>query len=186
MPSDGQPVEIPAGDALTINPDGSITPTPIVTTGASTVFAGSQTFGAELGGHRTADGGRLTLVVGGPGQGTGYGFLPGSTASIWIMSTPAKLGTAIVGADGTFTSNFTVPAGLPAGAHTIQLQGLDYNGESRALAAGVVAEAAGPDSALPMTGSDSSRNLLLAGALLGGGGLLAGMAQMKRRPKHTA
>lgn len=186
MPSDGQPVEIPAGAALIINPDGSITPTPIVTSGASSVFAGSQAFGAELGGNRAADGGRLTLVVAGPGQGTGFGFLPGSTASIWIMSTPVRLATATVGADGTFSSDFTVPAGLSAGAHTIQLQGLDYNGESRALAAGVAAEVIGSDSALPMTGGESSRNLLFSGALLGGGALLAGIAQVKRRPKRTA
>jgi LPXTG-motif cell wall-anchored protein len=186
VPSDGQPVEIPAGAALIINPDGSITPTPIVTSGASSVFAGSQAFGAELGGNRAADGGRLTLVVAGPGQGTGFGFLPGSTASIWIMSTPVRLATATVGADGTFSSDFTVPAGLSAGAHTIQLQGLDYNGESRALAAGVAAEVIGSDSALPMTGGESSRNLLFSGALLGGGALLAGIAQVKRRPKRTA
>jgi len=145
------------------------------------VFAGSQIFGAELGGNRAADGGRLSLVVGGPGQATGYGFLPGSTATVWIMSTPVRLGTATVGQDGTFTSNFTIPVDLAAGAHTIQLQGLDYNGESRALAAGVAVDAVGANSALPVTGTESPRNLLLAGALLGGGAILAGLAQVKRR-----
>jgi hypothetical protein len=68
---------------------------------------------------------------------TGVGFQPGSTVEIWIFSTPRLLGTAVVKADGTFSTNVLVPGDLAVGRHTLQAEGLNAAGQPRAVSAGV-------------------------------------------------
>lgn len=50
---------------------------------------------------------------------TGSGFAVGDEVVLELRSDPVRLGTATVGADGTFTATATVPANTPAGAHTL-------------------------------------------------------------------
>lgn len=47
------------------------------------------------------------------------GFKPGSDLDVWLFSTPTRLGTATVGADGTVSGSFVVPNKIQSGAHRI-------------------------------------------------------------------
>lgn len=56
-------------------------------------------------------GGSLTVV--------GGGYYPGETIDVWLHSTPRQLGTAIAGADGSFSATFALRGDDPVGAHTV-------------------------------------------------------------------
>jgi hypothetical protein len=71
--------------------------------------------------------GSTTLTAGKDVTLTGAGFLPGSTVTLVIYSTPTPLGT-VVAADGTFSSAVTLPASLPNGVHHLVAAGLDASG----------------------------------------------------------
>lgn len=47
------------------------------------------------------------------------GFEPGTEVEMWMFSTPVRLGTATVGADGTLDTVVVVPADVPNGAHRV-------------------------------------------------------------------
>ncbi len=160
-----------------IESDGSVSPLSIVVTGPSSISFGSQDIGAALSGANV-DGTALGLNVGGNGSASGFGFQPGSTASVWIQSTPARLGTATVDGNGDFTSNFVVPADLASGNHTVQLQGIGFDGQPRALDAGVTVVGTG---GLPATGSDLSLPIIAGSSLLLAGGLGVVASQRSRR-----
>jgi hypothetical protein len=64
---------------------------------------------------------------------TGSGFLPFSTVVLTMYSTPTPLGTAVAGADGTFTATVTIPTGLAAGTHALVASGIDDSGDPYAL-----------------------------------------------------
>jgi CshA-type fibril repeat protein len=81
----------------------------------------------------------------------GSGFAPFSTADVIIYSTPTRLGSAVTDATGSFSLPVTVPAGLPAGAHTFLASGVDPSGQSRLMALPVtVAADSGTDGTLPV------------------------------------
>ncbi len=67
----------------------------------------------------------------------GSGFLPGSTAEVWIFSTATFLGTALVAPDGTFEGAFPIDRMLDAGTHTLQLNGIGPDATVRSTALGV-------------------------------------------------
>jgi uncharacterized repeat protein (TIGR02543 family) len=72
------------------------------------------------------------------GSASGDGFMPGTTASVWMFSDPTLLGTATVGEDGSFTTEFVVDSQfLPVGAHTLQIQGVGGDGFIKAANLGV-------------------------------------------------
>jgi len=69
---------------------------------------------------------------------SGDGFLPGTTASVWMFSDPTLLGTVTVGEDGSFTAEFQVDSTyLPVGTHTLQVQGVGEDGFIKAANLGV-------------------------------------------------
>ena len=69
---------------------------------------------------------------------SGDGFMPGTTASVWMFSDPTLLGTVTVGEDGSFTTEFVVDSQfLPVGAHTLQIQGVGGDGFIKAANLGV-------------------------------------------------
>jgi LPXTG-motif cell wall-anchored protein len=122
-----------------------------------------------------------TMVV------TGSGYAPGSTVTVLIYSSPQVLTTTVADASGNFTVTVTVPAGLPAGQHTLVASGVDTNGDQRfmtlpvTVAATGVATVAGP--ALPYTGAD----VLLPGlAGLGAVTVGAGLIVVRRRAARSA
>jgi len=69
---------------------------------------------------------------------SGDGFLPGTTASVWMFSDPTLLDTVTVGEDGSFTTEFVVDSQfLPVGTHTLQIQGVGEDGFIKAANLGV-------------------------------------------------
>ena len=72
------------------------------------------------------------------GSASGDGFMPGTTASVWMFSDPTLLGTVTVGEDGSFTTEFVVDSQfLPVGTHTLQIQGVGDDGFIKAANLGV-------------------------------------------------
>ncbi|QXG74586.1 fibronectin type III domain-containing protein [Modestobacter sp. L9-4] len=102
---------------------------------------------------------------------SGKDFLPGSVVDLVVYSTPVKLGTATVLADGTFSATVTLPKDLANGTHHLVASGVDVNGDPRTLIVEVTVS--GGTAVLAFTGFSA---LPYAGAgalaLLAGGGLL--------------
>jgi len=71
---------------------------------------------------------------------SGTGFAPGSIIKIWLFSDPQKLSTVTADANGSFSGTTTLPEGIPAGEHTVQLNGLTTDGQVRSVALGVVVQ----------------------------------------------
>lgn len=89
----------------------------------------------------TAGGPVLRLVQGSGAYASGDGFLPGTTASVWMFSDPTLMGTTSVNEDGFFTLEFFVdPQFLAAGAHTLQIQGVGVDGFIKAANLGVLVD----------------------------------------------
>lgn len=69
---------------------------------------------------------------------SGYGFAPGSIIKVWLFSDPVSLKQVIADENGSFTGRAVVPAKIPFGQHTVQLNGLTKEGVIRTLSMGVV------------------------------------------------
>jgi hypothetical protein len=67
----------------------------------------------------------------------GTGMMPGSQVAVWLHSTPTKLGSANVGADGTFAEVLSVPANIELGGHKVQFIGSAPDGSTMEFALGV-------------------------------------------------
>jgi hypothetical protein len=98
-----------------------------------------QLSGEGSGITENADGVFMTLVRGEAATFGGNGFMPGTIASIWLFSDPTKLGEVTIAADGSF-SGITGPldAAIATGEHTIQIQGVGFDGYIRSANLGVV------------------------------------------------
>ena len=75
----------------------------------------------------------LTMKAGGSVTLRVLGLKPSSTADVWVASSPVKVGTLTADLTGVATGAFTIPASLPNGTHTIQIQGTE--GTTNALQA---------------------------------------------------
>ena len=65
------------------------------------------------------------------------GFKPGSTVDIWLFSTPQRLGSAVVGADGRVSGSFTIPKNVEDGPHRIAITARLPNGKSATFTLGI-------------------------------------------------
>ena len=89
----------------------------------------------------TSEAPEISMTQGSDASASGEGFLTGTTASVWMFSEPTLMATVPVGADGTFTLEFFVdPQFLPAGNHTLQVQGVGEDGFIKAANLGVLVE----------------------------------------------
>src|SRR5690606_34877837 len=99
-----------------------------------------------------------------------------------LHSDPVDLGRAPVGADHTFSTSVSIPLGVPAGAHHIEVAGISVSGEpvlqSIPLSVdGTTATTAGqqqpsaPDS-LAFTGGTDPITALVGATLLGAGAIM--------------
>jgi len=89
----------------------------------------------------TSEAPEISMTQGSDASASGEGFLPGTTASVWMFSDPTLMATVPVGADGTFSLEFFVdPQFLPAGNHTLQVQGVGEDGFIKAANLGVLVE----------------------------------------------
>jgi hypothetical protein len=98
------------------------------------------------------------------------GFKPGEVVTVTLHSTPQRVASATADASGTVRIEFTLPAGTPAGAHTLVYEGSQGTYFQEAF---TVTAAAGSGGSLAYTGASVALPLGLgAGALALGGGLV--------------
>ena len=75
---------------------------------------------------------------------SGSGFMAGTRADVWLFSEPTLVGSVTIDENGAFTGEVDVdPAMIPAGEHTLQLQGVGTDGYVKAANLGVLVEDAG-------------------------------------------
>jgi len=144
----------------------------------------------------TTTDGQITSAV--PGQQItviGTGFLPYSTATIVIYSTPITLGTVTTDGAGSFSKPVTIPTTLEAGQHSLVAYGVDPAGDVHSLrlditvAAAAVVTPVTPQqvktvSGLAYTGSTFNPVPVLAlGAVLLLGGVALLVVVRARRPR---
>jgi len=67
----------------------------------------------------------------------GTGMLPGSQVAVWLHSTPTKLGSADVKADGAFAEVLSVPSEIELGGHKVHFIGTTPDGSTMEFALGV-------------------------------------------------
>ena len=66
------------------------------------------------------------------------GFDPGSLVEVWLFSTPTKLGSLVVGTDGTINGLFAVPAGIKSGSHRVVISAKLANGKPTTFTLGIL------------------------------------------------
>jgi len=64
---------------------------------------------------------------------SGDGYRPGTEVVAWLFSTPRRLGTLRVAADGSFESRLLVDSTVEFGEHTAQVNGYTAAGDLRSL-----------------------------------------------------
>jgi hypothetical protein len=67
----------------------------------------------------------------------GTGMLPGSQVAVWLHSTPTKLGSADVKADGSYAEVLSVPSEIELGGHKVHFIGSTPDGSTMEFALGV-------------------------------------------------
>lgn len=105
---------------------------------------------------------------------TGKGYLPGETVDLDFGG--VKVGTAVVGTDGTFKSSFTVPSVTAAGDFTVTATG-QTSGRAATASVKVTVTSQGSTWSLADTGSGVPAVLAAAGLLLA----IAGAVLIRRR-----
>ena len=66
------------------------------------------------------------------------GFKPESIVEVWLFSTPTKLGTAEVGADGKMSGSYKLPFGTKSGAHRVVVTAKLPNGKPTTFTLGIL------------------------------------------------
>ena len=118
----------------------------------------------------------------------GSGFLPFSTVTIVIHSTPTTLGQVTTDADGAFSQVVVIPPALEVGEHSLVAYGVDPDGEPHLLRMDVTVAAAAAQSAdasLPVTGQNVQPLIYVtvAAGLLAVGFLLILGGRTRPRPE---
>ena len=66
------------------------------------------------------------------------GFKPKSLVEVWLFSTPTKLGTAEVGADGKMSGEYKLPFGTKSGSHRVVVTAKLLNGKPTTFTLGIL------------------------------------------------
>jgi len=82
--------------------------------------------------------GNLHLSVGDVINVSVGGFKPDSVVEVWLFSTPKKLGTIVVGADGKVDGKFSIPAGIKSGSHRVVITAKLANGKPTTFTLGIL------------------------------------------------
>lgn len=107
-------------------------------------------------------GAQLTLVRDESAMVSGSGFMAGTRADVWLFSEPTLLGTVTVDENGDFVGEVTIDGVvIPAGEHTLQLQGVGQDGYVKATSLGVAVADVTP-SAPGVSESSNALRLVLA------------------------
>jgi hypothetical protein len=161
--ADGKPVpattpSTPAAAPATVAPTGAIRGASANTAGVTSPDTGATT------GDRSAPGRKVVKIL--------TGFRPGEVVTVTLHSTPVRVASATADATGTVRIEFTLPAGTPAGDHTLVYEGSQgtYFQEAFAVTA---ASGSGSGGSLAYTGASVALPLGLGvGTLALGGGLV--------------
>lgn len=96
--------------------------------------------GQEASVEETPEGGAsLTFVRDETASVQGSGFMPGTRADVWLFSEPTLLGTVTIDDNGEFNGEISVDGRIVTiGEHTLQLQGVGFDGYVRSANLGVV------------------------------------------------
>ena len=121
-------------------------------------------------------GDKIALDLNQEAVANGEGFMEESEVYIWLFSTPRKLATVKVNADGSFTKGFVIPPDVKPGEHTLQISGITPDGEVRRVSAAIVVDA-GAD--LPQSGGDGLTPLIRAAILIFIGVLLTARRRLQ-------
>ena len=130
-----------------------------------------------------------TVAPGGSLTVTGTGWLPASSVSVWIESTPVLLKSGVaVDSNSEFTTSVIVPEDIEPGPHTIFATGTTTTGEVGAAAsASITVTGSTPDGSggsgdnLAKTGSNIIPIAALGGALVATG--LGTVVLVRRRSR---
>ena len=121
---------------------------------------------SSTGGVQSVDSGaQLTLVRDESAMVSGSGFMAGTRADVWLFSEPTLLGTVTVDENGEFVGEVTIDGiVIPAGEHTLQLQGVGQDGYVKATSLGVAVD----DVTAPMPSDTTSSSLWMLLLAIGG------------------
>ncbi|MGA1037844.1 MAG: beta strand repeat-containing protein [Ilumatobacteraceae bacterium] len=180
-PNDGQAIAVDPDSAIAIGPNGELIEavrsidadnnTITVTAGGTTI-----TLSPEENGQLAANG-RLILTHPSRVRVTATGMLPNASATIWIKSTPQRLGSSTVSLTGTLDTTYTIPSNIDPGNHTIQIDTADPQGRPLSIAVGLSISTG----TLPVTGANSSDVLAWLTLVIALGGLLVLTTGSRRR-----
>ena len=65
------------------------------------------------------------------------GYVAGQEVSVWVYSTPSRLGIVTADASGKITGTFDLPAGIDSGDHRVVLDGANENGQPVIISVGI-------------------------------------------------
>ena len=135
--------KLSAGEGA-VNVDGKTTKQTLVRT-ANQLVLQSGSLSATLSSQTAAGGispldndGNLRLESGDIIKLSMGGFKPDSEIDVWFFSTPIKLGTAVVEADGTVSASYRVPNNIEDGAHRVAVVAQLADGKRATFTLGVI------------------------------------------------
>jgi hypothetical protein len=135
--------KLSAGEGA-VNIDGKTTKQTLVRT-ANQLVLQSGSLSATLSSQTAAGGispldndGNLRLESGDIIKLSMGGFKPDSEIDVWFFSTPIKLGTAVVEADGTVSASYRVPNNIEDGAHRVAVVAQLADGKRATFTLGVI------------------------------------------------
>ena len=145
---DPVPTELPPGDGsavvdgapvpVTVAPDPGGTAVTVSGGGVSLTVEAADAGGTPL---PLAPDGSLLVPADGAIPMSGSGLAAGSEVSMYLFSDPTSLGTVTATAGGTYATSATIPAGVPAGSHTIQVAATNSSGKAINLSLGITVTA---------------------------------------------
>jgi hypothetical protein len=65
-------------------------------------------------------------------------FIPNSFVEVWLFSTPTKLGSAVVGANGAMNNTYKLPFGVKSGSHRVVVTAKLPNGKPTTFTFGIL------------------------------------------------
>ncbi|KIC59971.1 hypothetical protein [Microbacterium hominis] len=132
------------------------TPTPSPSATLTLPNTGPSTPTASLSTRTVSPDGRVTV--------TASGLAANEPVEIWLHSTPVKLWSGVVNADGTLTQTVTIPTGIEIGKHQIEVRGTTSGSLLLDLAVTATLAATGFDPVAAGVGGGAGL-LLLAGGI---------------------
>lgn len=139
---------VPAGGSVALL-DGAPTPSSVAANakgdaldvtgpGWNLALSGSTSAGAA----QPLQAGRIVLPAGGSVRASGSGYAPGTQVVLYLLDPAITLGTATVGADGSFTVVLTVPLTVGAGRFVLQANGMTTGNQVRSVSVPVTVRGA--------------------------------------------